>query len=392
MRKSPVVVFAVLAAVATACSGGSSNETTPAASSSGVAAPSTAGEPSSPASATPIQSNCGADYLAKLSQREKLAQLLTVGITGSADASNVVGSEQVGGIFVGSWTDPGLLDRAALDAVKAQAKVPLMVTIDEEGGRVSRAKNVIGAVPSAREIAQTQTPEQFYQLTLVRSKALKDVGITVDFAPDVDVSSQPDDSVIGDRSFSDDPKVVSEFAGAYIRASNEVGLGSVIKHFPGHGSGSGDSHTGAVTTPPLDQLQTTDLVPFRDLVNSGAAVMVGHLDVPGLTDPGVPASISPAAMTLLREGTGYGAPPFNGPIFTDDLSGMAAITARMSIVDAVEATLVAGADNALWISSDAVPQVLDRLEQSVSSGKLPADRVDTSVLRMARYKGVALGC
>ncbi|MEU4414403.1 MULTISPECIES: glycoside hydrolase family 3 N-terminal domain-containing protein [Nocardia] len=392
MRKSPVVVFAVLAAVATACSGGSSNETTPAASSSGVAAPSAAGEPSSPASATPIQSNCGADYLAKLSQREKLAQLLTVGITGSADASNVVSSEQVGGIFVGSWTDPGLLDRAALDAVKAQAKVPLMVTIDEEGGRVSRAKNVIGAVPSAREIAQTQTPEQFYQLTLTRSKALKDVGITVDFAPDVDVSSQPDDSVIGDRSFSDDPKVVSEFAGAYIRASNEVGLGSVIKHFPGHGSGSGDSHTGAVTTPPLDQLQTTDLVPFRDLVNSGAAVMVGHLDVPGLTDPGVPASISPAAMTLLREGTGYGAPPFNGPIFTDDLSGMAAITARMSIVDAVEATLVAGADNALWISSDAVPQVLDRLEQSVSSGKLPADRVDTSVLRMARYKGVALGC
>lgn len=392
MRKSPVVVFAVLAAVATACSGGSSNETTPAASSSGVAAPSVSGESSASASATPIQSNCGADYLAKLSQREKLAQLLTVGITGSADASNVVSSEQVGGIFVGSWTDPSLLDRAALDAVKAQAKVPLMVTIDEEGGRVSRAKNVIGAVPSARDIAQTQTPEQFYQLTLTRSKALKDVGITVDFAPDVDVSSQPDDSVIGDRSFSDDPKVVSEFAGAYIRASNEVGLGSVIKHFPGHGSGSGDSHTGAVTTPPLDQLQNTDLVPFRDLVNSGAAVMVGHLDVPGLTEPGVPASISPAAMTLLREGTGYGAPPFNGPIFTDDLSGMAAITARMSIVDAVEATLLAGADNALWISSDAVPQVLDRLEQSVSSGKLPADRVDTSVLRMARYKGVALGC
>lgn len=392
MRKSPVVVFAVLAAVATACSGGSSNETTPAASSSGVAAPSVSGESSASASATPIQSNCGADYLAKLSQREKLAQLLTVGITGSADASNVVSSEQVGGIFVGSWTDPSLLDRAALDAVKAQAKVPLMVTIDEEGGRVSRAKNVIGAVPSARDIAQTQTPEQFYQLTLTRSKALKDVGITVDFAPDVDVSSQPDDSVIGDRSFSDDPKVVSEFAGAYIRASNEVGLGSVIKHFPGHGSGSGDSHTGAVTTPPLDQLQNTDLVPFRDLVNSGAAVMVGHLDVPGLTEPGVPASINPAAMTLLREGTGYGAPPFNGPIFTDDLSGMAAITARMSIVDAVEATLLAGADNALWISSDAVPQVLDRLEQSVSSGKLPADRVDTSVLRMARYKGVALGC
>ncbi|MFE7721025.1 glycoside hydrolase family 3 N-terminal domain-containing protein [Nocardia rhizosphaerihabitans] len=389
MRKSPVVVFAVLAAVATACSGGSSPETTTAATGTGLPTSSPAG---SPAPGAPAQSPCGTDYLAKFTQREKLAQLLTVGITGSADATNVVSTEQVGGIFIGSWTDPGLMDKAQLDAVKALAKAPLMVTIDEEGGRVSRAKNVIGAIPSARVIAQTQTSEQYYQNTLTRSKSLQDLGITVNFAPSVDVSSQPDDSVIGDRSFSDDPRVVTEYAGAYIRAANEVGLGSVIKHFPGHGSGSGDSHTGAVRTPPLSELQDKDLVPFSELVNSGAAVMVGHLDVPGLTEPDVPASISPAAMTLLREGTGYGAPPFDGPIFTDDLGGMAAITARMSIAEAVEASLVAGADNALWISTDAVPQVLDRLEQSVASGKLPADRVDASVLRMARYKGAPLGC
>ncbi|WP_336086235.1 glycoside hydrolase family 3 N-terminal domain-containing protein [Nocardia sp. SSK8] len=387
MRKSPVVVFAVLAAVATACSGGSS-ETTPAAS-SGAPASAAPGDASPVA---PVPKDCGADYLAQFTQREKLAQLLTVGITGADDASNVVSSEQVGGIFVGSWTDPSLLDKSQLDSVKALAKAPLMVTIDEEGGRVSRAANLIGAIPSAREIAQTETPEQYYQDTLARSKALKDLGITVNFAPDVDVSSQPDDSVIGDRSFSDDPAVVTKFADAYIRASNEVGLGSVIKHFPGHGSGSGDSHTGAVTTPPLSELQDKDLVPFRDLIGSGAAVMVGHLDVPGLTDPGVPASISPAAMSLLREGTGYGAAPFDGPIFTDDLGGMAAITARLSIEEAVEAALVAGADNALWISTSAVPQVLDRLEQSVASGKLPADKVDASVLRMARYKGASLPC
>ncbi|MFE3546547.1 glycoside hydrolase family 3 N-terminal domain-containing protein [Nocardia sp. NPDC059177] len=385
MRKSPVVVFAVLAAVATACSGGSSSDTTPAASSA-APAPGDAGQ------VAPVPKDCGADYLAQFSQREKLAQLLTVGITGAEDATNVVSTEQVGGIFIGSWTDPSLLDKSQLDAVQAVAKVPLMVTIDEEGGRVSRAANVIGAIPSAREIAQTDTPEQFYQDTLARSKALKDLGVTVNFAPDVDVSSQPDNSVIGDRSFSDDPEVVTKFADAYIRASNEVGLGSVIKHFPGHGSGSGDSHTGSVTTPPLSELQDKDLVPFRNLVGSGAAVMVGHLDVPGLTEPGVPASISPAAMTLLREGTGYGAAPFDGPIFTDDLGGMAAITARLSIEEAVEAALVAGADNALWISTSAVPQVLDRLEQSVASGKLPADKVDASVLRMARYKGAPLPC
>ncbi|MDO3649367.1 glycoside hydrolase family 3 N-terminal domain-containing protein [Nocardia mangyaensis] len=389
MRKSPVVVFAVLAAVATACSGGTSNETTTAASTSGVAT-SAGGESGVPA--TPAQSACGAEYLAQLSQREKLAQLLTVGITGAADATNVVSTEQVGGIFVGSWTDPSLLDNAQLDAVKAQAKVPLMVTIDEEGGRVSRAGNVIGTIPSARVIAQTQTPDQYFENSVTRSQALKDLGITVNFAPDTDVSSQPADSVIGDRSFSDDPQVVVSYADAYIRASNQVGLGSVIKHFPGHGSGSGDSHTGAVQTPPLDQMQNTDLVPFRELIGSGAAVMVGHLDVPGLTEPDVPASISPAVMSLLREGTGYGAAPFDGPIITDDLGGMAAITDRMTIEEAVEAALVAGADNALWISTTAVPQVLDRLEQSVASGKLPADQVDASVLRMARYKGAPLGC
>lgn len=216
--------------------------------------------------------------------------------------------------------------------------------------------------------------------------------MTVDFAPDVDVSSQPDDSVIGDRSFSDDPAVVTRYAGAYIRAMREAGVGTVMKHFPGHGSGSGDSHRGAVRTPPLDSLQTVDLVPFRGLVNSGAGVMVGHLDVPGLTTPDVPASISPQAMALLREGKGYGAAPFQGPIFTDDLLGMAAITNRLSIGDAVEAALVAGADNALWISTDAVPSVLDQLEQAVAAGRLPAARVDASVLRMATFKGALPRC
>ncbi|MEV6139854.1 glycoside hydrolase family 3 N-terminal domain-containing protein [Nocardia sp. NPDC051990] len=392
MRKTPIVLLAMLAAVATACSNSDSGSA-PAHSvthdpTTGSSAPAAAPAPAT----TPAKGDCGADFLAKLSTREKLAQLLTVGVTGADDATNVVRNSQVGGIFVGGWTDRSLLADGLVKQVKAAAKVPLMVTIDEEGGRVSRAKDLIGPAPSARVTAQTMTSEQFHDATVTRGRALKDLGVTVDFAPDVDVSSQPDDSVIGDRSFSDDPAVVTEYADAYIRAMNEVGVGTVMKHFPGHGSGTGDSHTGAVRTPPLSQLQTVDLVPFRNLINSGAAVMVGHLDVPDLTTPNVPASISPQAMSLLRDGTGYGAAPFQGPIFTDDLGGMAAITSRMNIEDAVEAALIAGADNALWITTDAVPQVLDRLEQAVSSGRLPADRVDASVLRMARYKGALAPC
>ncbi|MBF6193504.1 glycoside hydrolase family 3 N-terminal domain-containing protein [Nocardia implantans] len=387
MRKTPLLVLAVLAAVATACSNGGSTES---------ASSSTTTTTDATTAAVPVTSSappdCNAGYLAQFTTRQKLAQLLTVGVTGAADATDVVRNEQIGGIFVGGWTDQALLASGQIAQVKQAAKVPLMVTIDEEGGRVSRVRDLIGAAPSARETAQTMSPEQFYDATLTRGRALKDLGVTVDFAPDVDVSSQPDDSVIGDRSFSDDPEVVTRYADAYIRAMREVGVGTVMKHFPGHGSGSGDSHTGAVRTPPLDQMQNVDLVPFRNLIGSGAAVMVGHLDVPGLTTPNVPASISPEAMRLLREGTGYGAAPFQGPIFTDDLGGMAAITSRMSIEDAVEAALVAGADSALWITTDAVSQVLDRLEQAVSSGRLPMAQVDASVLRLAAYKGALPRC
>ncbi|MFI1463799.1 glycoside hydrolase family 3 N-terminal domain-containing protein [Nocardia carnea] len=388
MRKLPFVLLAVLAMILTACAGGDGGGT-------GTPTPgerSPEGGTSAAPAPTTTPEDCAAEYLGQFTTREKLAQLLTVGVTGTEDALSVVRDHQVGGIFVGSWTDLSILTSGELEQVRAAAKVPLMVTTDEEGGRVSRLASLIGTAPSARETAETMTPDQFYNATLDRARAMRDLGITVDFAPDIDVSSQPDDSVIGDRSFSDDPAVVTEYADAYIRAMHEVGLGTVLKHFPGHGAGTGDSHLGAVEVAPLEQLVARDLVPFRELIDSDSAVMVGHLDVPGLTTPGVPASISPEVMSLLREGSGYGAAPFDGVIFTDDLSGMAAITDRMSIPEAVEATLVAGADNALWISTDAVGQVLDHLEEAVAAGRLPMDRVDESVLRMADYKQIPRAC
>ncbi|WP_067660385.1 glycoside hydrolase family 3 N-terminal domain-containing protein [Nocardia harenae] len=383
MRR-PLLLLALVAALTTACSSGDVTRT---ATETTTSAPAPA-----PATATTVARDCGAEFLATLSTRQKLAQLLTVGVTDAADAANVVRSEQIGGIFIGGWTDRALLAGGQINPVKAASPIPLMVTIDEEGGRVSRVKDLIGPAPSARVVAQTMSPDEFYAASVQRLTKLRDLGVTVNFAPDVDVSSQPDDTVIGDRSFSDDPEQVTVYADAYIRALHETGVGGVLKHFPGHGSGSGDSHTGAVRTPPFAQLQASDLVPFRNLVGSGLGVMIGHLDVPGLTTANVPASISPQVMQLLRTGTGYGAAPFTGPIFTDDLGGMAAITDRMSIEDAVEAALVAGADNALWISTDAVPSVLDRLEQAVAAGTLPISRVDASVLRMAAYKGALPAC
>ena len=218
-------------------------------------------------------------------------------------------------------------------------------------------------------LAATKTADEVYQIALARGQAMRGLGITVDFAPVVDVTAAPDDTVIGDRSFSDDPAAVTEYAGAYARGLRDAGLLPVFKHFPGHGHGSGDSHTTSVVTPPLSQLVTNDLVPYKTLLNEQpVAVMVGHLQVPGLTG-GEPASLSRAAYTLLRTG-GYGGPPFGGAVFTDDLSRMAAISERYGVAQAVLRALQAGADVALWMTTAEVPAVLDRLEQAVNAGEL----------------------
>ena len=118
------------------------------------------------------------------------------------------------------------------------------------------------------------------------------------------------------------------------------------------------------------QLQNDDLVPYRTLVTAApVGVMVGHLQVPGLTG-NEPASLSRAAVQLLRTGTGYNAPAFDGPVFSDDLSSMAAIKDRYSVPDAVLRALQAGTDVALWVTTDEVPAVLDRLEKALAAGEL----------------------
>jgi beta-N-acetylhexosaminidase len=333
-----------------------------------------------------------ADPTTALSTRDKLAQLLMVGVKNADDARAVVNGYHVGGIFIGSWTDLSIFKGPLADIAGKAGPLSLAVSVDEEGGRVARLKSLIGPAPSARELAQTQTVAQVHDLAAERGKKMRDLGITVDFAPVVDVSDAPDDSVIGNRSFSNDPEKVTAYAGAYAQGLRDAGLLPVLKHFPGHGHGSGDSHTGGVVTPPLSDLQNVDLVPYRKLVTATpVAVMVGHLQVPGLTGD-EPASLSRAAVQLLRDGTGYGAPPFNGPVFSDDLSSMAAISDRYGVSEAVLRTLQAGTDVALWVTTDEVPAVLDRLEKAVAANELTMPAVDQSLVRVATMKGTNRAC
>jgi len=311
-----------------------------------------------------------------------------VGVRDAGDARAVVADHHVGGIFIGSWTDLSMLPARSLANIAAGAgPLPLAVSVDEEGGRVARLSSLIGSAPSARVLAQTHTPDEVYNMALDRGHKMRNLGITIDFAPVVDVTDAPANTVIGDRSFGPDPAVVTAYAGAYARGLRDAGLLPVLKHFPGHGHGSGDSHTGTVTTPPLDDLQSSDLVPYRTLVTAApVGVMLGHLQVPGLTGD-EPASLSRAAVQLLRGGVGYGGPPFNGPVFSDDLSSMAAISNRYGVAEAALRTLRAGTDTALWVTTDQVPAVVDRLEKAVAAGELTMSAIDASVSRIAAVKG-----
>jgi beta-N-acetylhexosaminidase len=330
-----------------------------------------------------------------LPQRDKLAQLLMVGVKNADDARAVVDNQHVGGIFIGSWTDLTIFDGPLADIAANPGPLPLAVSVDEEGGRVSRLKARIGTAPSPRQLAQTQTPQQVHDLALQRGQAMKKLGITVDFAPVVDVTDEKnaaEDTVIGDRAFGNDPQTVTTYAGAFAQGLRDAGVLPVLKHFPGHGHGSGDSHKGGVVTPPLSELQTSDLVPYRTLITqTPVGVMIGHLQVPGLTGDD-PASLSKPALDLLRTGIGYGAPPFDGPVFSDDLSSMIAITSKYGVADAVLKALQAGTDVALWVTTDEVPAVLDRLEKALASGELKMADVDASVKRVAAMKGHSPKC
>jgi beta-N-acetylhexosaminidase len=374
---------AALSGLLLACTPAADNAASPTATTSSIT------QLNSPQPAAPAPPACGAgqELVASMSTRDKLAQLLMVGVRNAADARAVVVDHHVGGIMIGNWTDLSMLtDGSLADIANSAGPLPLAVSVDEEGGRVSRLSPLIGSQPPPRALAQTHTPDQVYAIALQRGRAMRGLGITIDFAPVVDVTDAPADTVIGDRSFGADPATVTGFAGAYARGLRDAGLLPVLKHFPGHGRGSGDSHVGSVVTPPLADLQSTDLVPYRALATAApVGIMVGHMQVPGLTGAD-PASLSPAAYALLRSG-GYGGVPFNGPVFTDDLSGMGAITGRYGVAEAALRGLAAGADNALWVSTDEVPAVLDRLEKALAAGQLTMPAVDGSVLRMAAVKG-----
>ncbi|APT85593.1 beta-N-acetylglucosaminidase [Corynebacterium aquilae DSM 44791] len=318
--------------------------------------------------------------------REDIATLMMVGVSNYDDARQALAAG-VGGLFIGSWTDPALITEPGrnIQALRQEFPRPFNVAIDAEGGRVVRQSGLFGAVPAPRVMAQTMTPEQVQATGFELGSKLFAAGINVDFAPVLDVDSGPADGAIGDRSFSGDPTTAATFATAFGRGLLDAGVTPVFKHFPGHGRASGDSHYAEVVTPPIQSLKDLDLAPYAQALSlPGAAVMVGHMIVPDYGDPALPSTLDPAIYQLLRSGDYPGGVPFGGVVYTDDLSGMKAISDLMGPAQAAEAAIAAGADVALWITTAHLNQAIDDVEAAVADGRIPEDSIRA---RAAKVRG-----
>ena len=323
------------------------------------------------------------------------ASTLAVGVVGFDDAAEAVDAG-VRHIFIGSSTDLSILDgqgdpERSISALKqraADAGGELTVSVDEEGGQVQRLGDIIGDLPSARELADTRSPEEVRGVFAEHGRKMHDLGITMDFAPVVDLAGGESisDNAIGDRAFSDDPGTVTDYGRAAVEGLLDADVTPVIKHFPGHGHATGDSHEGTVTTPPIGEMGA-DLAPFAELSQiPGVAVMVGHMQTPGLDAGDVagaetPSSLNPAAYRLLRDGAGDG-PGFDGIVFTDDLTGMQAITDLHDGPQAVVQALRAGADAPLTSTAADVPATVDGLVAAVENGDLDRDRLREAADRL----------
>ncbi|MGI9622387.1 MAG: glycoside hydrolase family 3 N-terminal domain-containing protein [Acidimicrobiales bacterium] len=269
-------------------------------------------------------------------------------------------------------------DQIAAIPIADVAGVPMIIGSDEEGGRVQRLSHLLGALPAASTLAGIAV-EEVTETFKRYGTAMAQLGFTLVLAPVIDVGGGPG---IGDRALSEDPQVVIEHGAAIIDGYQASGLVPVLKHFPGHGSGSADSHLGFSTTPPLSELRERDLLPYEALLSDDLVVLVGHLLVPGL-DEDTPASLSVKAIAeLLRQELG-----FDGVVMTDSL-GMNAVSDRWTNEEAATLAVAAGVDLVLVDAPGQVVPVVDALVAAHDSGQISRDRIDESLDRVLALKGI----
>lgn len=267
-----------------------------------------------------------------------------------------------------------------LENTQSYSKIPLFLGVDEEGGLVSRAgSNPEMGVTRFGPMAEVENEEEAYQIGKTLGTELSALGFNVDFAPVADVLVNPDNTEIGNRSFGSNPEHVAEMVAAQVRGFADGGVLSVLKHFPGHGSTSVNSHNGkSESARSPEQLAECELIPFKAGISAGADfVMASHMTLSEISDK--PASLSYEIMTELLKNT-LG---FEGIAITDSLS-MGAVTDELDENEAAVLAIEAGADMLLMPKNPRGAH--DAVMEAIGTGRISEERIDESVRKILKVK------
>lgn len=269
-----------------------------------------------------------------------------------------------------------------LTATMRSANPAVVISIDEEGGDVTRLDHLGGsATPTAAHLGRVDDPHLTFDVARAIGRDLRAAGINLNLAPVADVNSNPRNPVVGPRSFGTDPRLVARHVEAAIAGMRSAGVATAVKHFPGHGDTAVDSHLGLpVVTRSADALARRELVPFVAAIKAGTdAVMTSHILLPAI-DPSGPATMSRVLLTdLLRGSLG-----FTGVVVTDALD-MAGASGEAGIPEAAVRALAAGAD-LLCLGTRNTPDDLrlirEHILKAVSQGRLPLERISDAATRV----------
>jgi beta-N-acetylhexosaminidase len=326
-------------------------------------------------------------YIQQMSLNDELGQLfIPTFLAGGYTRNNAGLIEQLhpgGVILYAGNTQTAAAAHATIAAAQAHSPLPLLVTVDEEGGGVDRLSAIYGPHPSARQIADSRSTTYAESQGARIAHEMATLGFNVDLAPDVDVQlvSGPD---LGSRNFGTDPATVITYADAFVTGLQNNNVLATPKHFPGLGAASIDAHLGLpVINRTRDQIEAVELAPYRNLFATGqvGAVMTTDLLMPAL-DPNLPAELSPTIINgVLRGELG-----FDGVVITDALY-MDGITQRFSEPEAGVLSILAGCDMLEGpMTPDQMMGMENALRAALQSGRLTKDRIDQSVRRILVLK------
>ncbi len=331
------------------------------------------------------------EIISKMTLSQKIGQMFVIGFSGTSmtnSLKNDIENYNFGNIIYMKYnvTNPDTLLEMSNSIQKAMVNyntVPAFITIDQEGGRVARLTNGGTHFISNMAMAATGNPYNSYLEGLAMGKELSSYGINVDFAPVLDVNNNPENPIIGIRSYGDNPITVSSFGNEMIKGLKESNVMGCSKHFPGHGNTNVDSHYGLPTiTSNIDELYQIELAPFISAISNGIdSIMTTHIIFTSI-DEQYPATLSKKVITdLLRTELGY-----NGIIFTDGME-MGAVTNNFGGYDRTAILAVqAGVDILTYTSSSNPKTAHKALMNAVSTGEITEERINESVRRILLKK------